>query len=98
MAEVEVAAFVKAADVEEFDEDLLDKLLRGEAGEGGVEGQDDDCADAGGGEEFEALGMGVSRRGARAGRRKRSGWGSKVMTTERTPRTRASATTEERIS
>ena len=58
VAEAEVGAFDDLAGVERSGEGVAGEVARTDLGERGREGEDDGCVNAGGGEEFEALGHG----------------------------------------
>jgi len=70
MTEVEVAAFMQAANAKNIYEYPADKLLRGQDGERCVKGQDDDSVNAGGGEQLHSAGHGREQFGRAGGAKK----------------------------
>ncbi len=55
VTEAEVGAFVEAADAKGIDENGADEVVRGEAGQGGIERKHESRLDSGGGEQTQAL-------------------------------------------
>ena len=73
VAEVEVPAFMQAAHAQDPDQNLPHKLLRGQPSQCRVKGQTTTASMPAAASSFTRSSIGVSSRGARAGRRNRSG-------------------------